>query len=253
MKSYFNKSVCIITTLLLTSVYTAVAVGEDSKPSLRQEVVARMREMATLPWTPSEDLLYWVNEYGVIFKKGVDYEGIPYTQKHRETPPELFRENLDKDGRYIGPAEYLGTDCSSSVSIAWRKADPDLPYLSTYFMFPGMGKIVAVGSYSVTSTQSTSKIIADNGEEKIRASFDQMKPGDVILWREDREGHVRMVSKIDPANKMVYIIEQTGLNKQKQFKGKKGTWRIDYGFSYDELIENGYIPITHKALVNEEY
>lgn len=249
-KKIFRRiGVVLLTASLMTiSLDSFGAPPKNAQTRKREKVVESMRAMATVPWTPSEDLTYWVPKYGVMFKAGESYEGLPYTQRNRETTLEIFQENLDQDGRYIGPADYYGTDCSSSVSIAWREVDKDLPCLSTYFMFPGMGKIVTVGDYKVTSTQSTPKIILDNGEEKIRDCYDKLRPGDVILWRNEGFGHVRLVSALDPERETIYIIEQTGAGKD-GLKGKKGTWRIDYAFSYDQMIEDGYVPITHKALL----
>ena len=240
----------IFLAILLGTVFPVWAANGDAD-TFRENTVARMREMATILWIPTENIPYWNKDIpNVFFKKGVLYEGIPYTQRHRETPPELFRENIDENSYYTGPDDYIGTDCSSSVSIAWRTVDAELPCLSTHQMFPGMGKIIAVGDYKVTSLKSTSQIVLDNGEAKICAAYDQLKPGDAILTRNNGIGHVRMVIGTDPAKRKISIIEQTGLSKEHQFKGRRGTWRVDYWFSYEELIENSYIPITHQAFTD---
>ncbi len=249
------KSFLLLLSVTLLSLLNAplVVFADDEGKTLskeREKVVKYMRAMGTVPWKPAEDLIYWVPSVGVIFHQLESYEGIPYTQRHRETNLEVFKSFLEKDGRYTGPADYVGNDCSSAVSSAWRQVDPNMPFLSTIHMFPGMDRILAVGDYEVTSMESTEKIIEDNGAERIKKAFDQLKPGDVILWRQDGNGHVRLVSDIDVEKQTVTIIEQTGLSKGK-FKGKKGTWRVDYPFTYDELIENGYIPITCSALAGQ--
>ena len=143
---------------------------EKSNEALRNEVVARLREMATVPWTPSEDIVYWNPKHGVVFKKGEWYTGVPYTQRNRQTPVARFKKHLDSEGNYVGPSDYIGSDCSSSVSNAWRAVDPEFPFLSTHLMFPGMGDIVAVGNYRVTSLNLTSTIVQDNGKEVMFAA-----------------------------------------------------------------------------------
>ena len=117
------------------------------------------------------DLVYYNPDYGVMFKQGVTYYGVPYSQKVRNGTPERFRSYLDENGYYIGPETYIGSDCSSAVSIAWQVVDPEIPYLGTYFMFPGRGNIVAVGEYQVTSGSHTETIVQDNGQAVMYAAY----------------------------------------------------------------------------------
>jgi hypothetical protein len=238
-------------TAALTFGVTFAPSGEKTNGALREEVVARIREMATIPWTPSEDMVYWNPKFGAVFKKGEHYTGIPYTQRNRQTSVKCFRKHLDKDGRYIGSMDYLGSDCSSSVSNAWRAVDPQLPFLSTHLMFPGMGAIVAVGDYKVTSLDLTSKIIEDNGQETMFAAYDRLKPGDAVLTRSETDGHVRLVSKTAPDNQCIYIIEQSGVSADRRMVGDHSTWRVDREITYASLYSDNYVPIAHKSLFFE--
>ena len=223
--------------------------GEKSEEALRSKVVARLREMATIPWTPSEDIVYWNPKHGVVFKKGERYTGLPYTQRNRQTSVSRFKKHLDSDGRYVGPADYLGSDCSSSVSNAWRAIDPEFPFLSTHLMFPGMGDIAAVGKYRVTSLNLTSTIVQDNGKEVMFEAYDSLRPGDAVMTRYETDGHVRLVSKNDPERQLVYTIEQSGVIDQGKTVADHSTWRVDREIPYEELFKTNYIPITHKSLV----
>ncbi len=252
MTMKFARFILSALLLVLTTAFSGILSAqsdEKSNEDLRSDVVARMREMATIRWTPSEDLTYWNKKYGVVFKKGEHYTGIPYTQRNRQTSAKRFKKHLDAEGVYTGPLDYLGSDCSSSVSNAWRAVDPELPFLSTHLMFPGMGNIVKVGDYQVTSLLLTSKIIEDNGEQVIMDAYRALKPGDAVMTRYETDGHVRLVSQVEPENKSVYIIEQSGVSGNGQTVGDHSTWRVDRKISYEDLLKNGYIPITHKGLV----
>ena len=249
-----NSKLMFFSHLLVLAVAVIGAVNaqsdEKSNEEIRAKVVSRIREMATIPWTPQEDITYWNKNYGVVFKKGERYTGIPYTQRNRQTSVKRFRKHLDSNGKYTGPADYIGSDCSSSVSNAWRAIDPELPFLSTHLMFPGMGRIVKVGDYNVTSLNLTSDIVKDNGRDVIFAAYDMLKPGDAVMTRYETDGHVRLVSKADPENRCVYVIEQCGVRAGGKTVSDHSTWRVDRKMTYDELFETNYIPITHIGLID---
>ena len=253
MRINFRKKVIYCLFLGLTAVFCGTLEAqsdEQSNDEIRAKVVSRIREMATIPWTPSEDITYWNKKYGTVFKKGEHYTGIPYTQRNRQTSSKRFKRHLDENGIYTGPTDYIGSDCSSSVSNAWRAIDPELPFLSTHLMFPGMGKIVKVGEYDVTSLNLTSDIVNDNGKDVIFAAYDLLKPGDAVMTRYETDGHVRLVSKADPENRCVYVIEQCGVSSNGQTASEHSTWRVDRKQSYDDLLNSNYIPITHRGLID---
>lgn len=242
-----------------TNVFQQIYVESDPEPlgptpeevnaALRADVVARMRDMATIPWIPSVDLVYYNPDYGVMFKQGVTYYGVPYSQKVRNGTPERFRSYLDENGYYIGPETYIGSDCSSAVSIAWQVVDPEIPYLGTYFMFPGRGNIVAVGEYQVTSGSHTETIVQDNGQAVMYAAYACLQPGDAVLWYKATGGHVRLISAVDPENQSVYVIEQSGASGYATPVSGNSTWRVDRRITFASLFANNYIPITHNGLV----
>ncbi len=217
---------------------------------LREKALSYMRAMASIEWVPQTDIIYYTNEDGVIFHAGEKYHGLPYTQPGRYTSLEEFRQMLetrDEKPVYVGPVSYnlyRGTDCSSSVTRAWKQVRPTFPILRTPYMFPGKTPgIVRVGDYKVTSLESTKQIIKDNGSEKIAAAYDKLLPGDALMTQTP-EGHVRMVCRVDVKKRVVYIIEQTGLNRERKLKSDHQSWRVDYPFSYDDLLNYDYIPIS---------
>lgn len=145
---------------------------------LRAKAVDYIRAMAQIEWTPKSDITWFRPKVGVVFKAGETYYGLPYTQTGRYTTIDQFEKMLDtSDDKkvYVGPTEssqYRGTDCSSSVTRAWRQINPTLPIVRTKKMIPGITKeIVAVGKYEVND-RSTKKIIDRNGAETMYAAYD---------------------------------------------------------------------------------
>lgn len=228
----------------------------------RSQVVDYMKKMATVEWVSVEDMEYWNPKYGIMFKEGKTYKGIPYTQKQRNTNYELFLNNLEnKDGvnYYKGPtgaSEYLGSDCSSAVSMAWNKIDSKFPILSTGDMVPiWYNQTLPVGDYEVSSffSTTTKDIIEENGKDVMCAAYSKLQPADVVLTRNNNSGHVMMVSRVDHENNKVYIIDQTGANDTPTIAlaGDNGesTWRVDKEFTYDDLLSKNCIPVTINALL----
>lgn len=230
----------------------------------REKAVKYMRQMAEIEWVPEKDITWFRPKDGVIFKAGEKYRGLPYTQGGRLTNCEMFAELIQNENGlpiYKGPdapSLYRGSDCSSSASYAWKQFMPDFPVLKTWDMVPGKecainpktGKteplFYTVGEYKITATNSTDKIVQDNTAKVICQCYDQMRPGDAIVKRP--KGHVRMVTRVDVPNRTVYATEQTGLSPEGKLKSDHQSWRVDFPFTYDQLLEDGYIPVTIKGL-----
>lgn len=219
-----------------------------SEDDLRAAAVETMRSMAILEWSPDKDLTYWNPEYGTVFRREKTYRGIPYTQRRRNTGVEAFlAETRMRSGRrvYVGPDDYLGSGCSSAVSLAWRTADPDFPILSTYDMFPDRSNgVTKVGAYKDNGQSSTDEIIAANGVETIFNAYHLLRPGDALLTRKKEASHIMLVVSADPKEKIVRVIDQAGVDQEGKLRKNESTWRVDYPFSYEELIQKAFIPIA---------
>jgi hypothetical protein len=87
------------------------------------EIIKRAKDMTYVKWTPPEDMSMWKSDEG--FKKGIVYEGIPYTWSTNQV--RSSREFLQKlnngnkleftEGNCTGPN--YGNDCSGFVSAVW--------------------------------------------------------------------------------------------------------------------------------------
>ena len=229
---------------------TLRAQTDSNKPNdaRRAAAVETMRAMAVLEWSSKKDLTYWNSEYGKVFQAGKTYRGIPYTQRQRNTDVKTFlAETQTRDGRriYLGPDDYLGSDCSSAVSLAWRTADPDFPILSTYDMLPDRHNgITKVGAYKSGGQNSTGEIITENGAETMYKAYDRLSPGDALLTRKNENGHIMLVVSVDPKEQIVRIIDQSGVDGEGKLRKNNSTWRVDYPFSYEDLLQKAFIPVA---------
>ncbi len=142
----------------------------------------------------------------------------------------------------MGPAsqrKYLGSDCSSACSMAYRKVRSSFPILTTYYMFPVKGYCKAVGSYKHYSLTNSVKICSKNGRSTMYSAYKQLKPGDLVLYGVGTTGHVRMVSAVGSG--YVKCIEQSGL-----VPANKTSWKVDKTYTYAQLYSSNYIPVTMK-------
>lgn len=244
--------------------------------SARIEVVKYMEAMAKISWTPKEDILYWNSRFGNVYKKNMNYKGVPYTQLERYTSLGRFTINLkEENGKkiYNGPCkdgQYLGTDCSWAVTLAWCEiVDPTFRLNDTHDMFVNLkngiigkdsGGIVPVGIYKIDGKEPSTKEIAENnGKEIMFKAYSQLKPADALLkniyyQKADKfTGHIRLVKEVDIKNKTISIIEQTGVDDYGVLKGNGvSSWRDGFKISFEEFYNDGYIPVGNEKLISLE-
>ena len=254
LKKITSAIVAGATILVAASSFAADMTPEEAE--LRAKITDYMRAAATVEWIPTEDIPYWNPEHNFSFKKGETYYGLPYTQFDRNNNLTSFKTNLEeRDGKvyYVGPSafnNYCGSDCSASVSNAWKQVDPNFPSLLTRRMIPDRPKeVVPVGKYKLNFYDSTPKIVKENGFDVMKAAYAQLKPGDAVVMHYDYDGHVMLILKNEPENSRVFISDQTGLsNGVPKGRNARSTFRVDCEYTYEQLFENTYIPIAMKKV-----
>lgn len=212
---------------------TSTNSGTSSK---RQTVVSYMRAMATIKWKPSKTITYW-SSGSRRWVRGTVYSGIPYTQHSRTTTLEQFRNYLS-GSTYTGPSgrtTYKGTDCSSSVSIAWRKVNSSIGIRWTGSMTPGNRGIAKVGNY-VTNSSNTKRSCSSTGRNKMYAAYRKLQPGDAIVTH-GSSYHTRLVVSV--SSNGVTCIEQSGL-----VSSNRTSWKVNQYYSFASLYNSGYVPVT---------
>ena len=260
IKRLLLLSLCCFPILSLTRSHAdddaPIVTNVEKENALRTKVVDYMRAAAGVQWTPIEDIPYYNPEHNFSFKKGETYFGIPYTQFSRNNNLDSFSSQLKTiDGVqvYAGPCEYntyWGSDCSASLSNAWKQVDPNFPSLLTRRMIPDRYKeIVPVGKYVLNYYDSTPNIVEENGFEVMKKAYALLKPADAVIMHVDYDGHAMLVLKNEPENNRLFISDQTGLaNGRPKGRDGRSTFRVDCEFTYEELFKHGYIPVALRLI-----
>ncbi len=207
----------------------------------RKRAVSYMESMASVAWTPSVSFKHWSygkkNGNNHIWAKGTTYYGIPYSQTTRKTTLEKFQENMSGK-TYKGPygqSSYMGNDCSSAISFAYRQVNSKFPVTNTTGLYPAKGNTKRVGSYKDYGMVNSASICNKNGKTAIQNSYKQLQPGDLLLTSD--HAHVMMVS--EAGDGYVKVTHQTTYNSKLH-----STWRVNEKWSYSSLYNAKFIPVT---------
>ena len=178
----------------------------------------------------------------------------------------------NRENAYQNYRMFPGSHCSQAVYTSWNNILDNKATVSrlsyTSNMVPGHNSgVIPVGSYvfNETTLRSDSMQIAQqfNTKEVMYASYDLLKPGDAIIHYGYDEngsgsGHTRLVISVDTANKKVKTLECANWNAPyvgvysndgtaTTYSDIRTNW-LELDYSYDYLIETGYLPITIEQL-----
>ena len=267
----------------------------------RQKAVDYMYAMAKVRWKIDQDrLIYIKNRTKCVqyqcYERGVVYQGIPYAHSGGGLARFLFAMQSETDGVYTakpnlkngeyyvgevaeslasegiqvkdnyGFTQYMGNDCSSAVSWAWRQiSSVDIAEGGCYGRYSGnmipteenekKHGILPVGDFYACS-EDTRIVVEQMGEEALYEAYAKALSGDALSGFDDG-GHVLMfgfdpvvvrngAGKIDPDRSFAVTIEQgPGLfdckDQDQRFVGPlPSTWRVDYRYSFRNLARMNY-------------
>lgn len=251
----------------------APAVGDE----LRAQVVERARALSEIEWTCAQDIDFtkavsW--SPNLYYEAGVTYRGLPYTSDTiaGNEDIEQFAAMLDENGVYAGPTswnEMPGSDCGGQIRLAyaWAGALCDLEMEGLVFD-PGEESrafgVVPLGGYDCsgyTRSSATKKsILAANDEQLIYNCYAMLRAGDsLFVLFADASEHVMLVTgdpvlqrdgngTLIPEMCSVPVLE---LNSAIHDRGSyKTNWNED-SYSFAQLYETGFIPLTMEAFSRE--
>lgn len=249
--------------------------------NMRDWVVDYMFKMSEVKWTPAQTMDLTKDDDGdlvgktLLFEKNTIYHGLPYINLTTDTDYEDFigSDKLtwnEAKGCYVYdcPAnrknnDALGNDCSSAILLAYRRFDTAITAYDTGTCFPLGNKtgIYALGDMVVGANDKTTDVIVQNTEEQTHyEALALLQKGDTVIWR-TTAGHTRMVvevnvvrnatGKINGARSTVKTIEQTNTIDAQRTDGVKTNWYVNHVYTFTQLREKNYIPITCKALSEE--
>lgn len=243
--------------------------------ALRSEAVAYMEHMATVPWTPDAEL-NWSTVYGhesvtQRYEAGKTYYGMPYTNKYGSL--ERFHACFHPDGTlkdfikeipkgYDGFDLYMGNDCSGGVYWAWNRIGCSFSFSFTRAALPWQDSgTLPVGPYTYGWDMNTDEMRDKNSEQMMAQSYAQLYFGDaVVQFTGEKGGHIRMVSQtpviyrkcdgsIDLDNSYILCHEQGGnLGGWRNLKGWNTSWLTHHRYTFRDLYDTHYIPITIREL-----
>ena len=270
-------------TLLNTEPYSEPQDPAERLAYRRDLVEAEMRRITSMYWTPAEDFSYIHDRKSnekVVRKAGVIYQGIPYSHGGGSGFAFVsFATEQDDRGVYTlegldgslmsGQIETarVGNDCADAVFWSWSRVATSITFTKTKEMTEASGNIIKVGDYKCDVpiyASHTKDVVAKNGADRMMACYAQMQKGDgMVRYTNSSMGHAVMVvdvhvvkngDKIDRHKSYVTILEQnyydTEYYDEHIGENVHRLCGVDVQWSFDYLLDIGYLPITCKELVD---
>ena len=256
----------------------------------RDSAESYMRNMCTVIWSPEEDILYTTQnkvlpeeaKENTKMQLHADriYRGMPYAYAGSTLNTFMEYAGESKDGVYpISGLNWkllsgnsknarVGVDGSSSLILSWAQLGADISMTSTYYMTFTRG-FYPVGDYATQEKklEKTNLVCYDNGEQKMFASYGQLQKADGLVKVTDEGGHAMMAvsstvvrnedGTINGDESYAIILEQTKeffLAEEHYTDPNLGEvytiCGVDVRYSFRDLYDQGYLPITCKALTD---
>lgn len=248
--------------------------------AMRKEIVSHMERQGNFTWIPSKDMTFTSAYTGSVkvYEKDQLHYGLPYTQKNgcieraqycmgaddyvADWLPGYSDAAKESYGSPVPPWDvYLGNDCSGAVYWSWQRVCPSIEFGFTGDMVPTeenqkLYGILPLGNYK-SETLLTDEVIKANTPEKIVDCYPLLRLGDAIVSRDPTYGHTRLVAR-DPmvmrrADGSIDIdasyvpTHEHGVGKGSS--GRLSTWQMDARYTFRDLLDTHYVPITNRDLV----
>ena len=209
--------------------------------------------------------------------KGRLYQGLPYTYASNGL---ASFSNYFSDSEEIpsvsgltwqvlsGSTVRIGNDCATAVMQSWGQVGNSFSITSTAYMCANYG-FLPVGSYYVSKAklEDTKKDCRNNGETVMFSSYAKLQKGDAVVERNGGSGHAMLVTSVHavpagnsfhPEQSYITVTHQTRTYYAKEAKFYSEelgedvyTWYgIDDKYTFRQLYESGYLPITCKELID---
>ena len=258
----------------------------EGQEKLRNRVVEEMYKMGTVEWHTTQNLYHDCTCLLTVchgnYVPGRLHVGLPYNHKGGSLSRHMYlmdENGAIKDfayslGAFDGFDAYTGNDCSTSVAHAWWTVSNSVDFVRCKFQHPNVGQqgygCIAVGDWSweegidekgaVYTSYYTEPYVRASGEETVYESYAQMRKGDAYFNVVEAGGHTRMAAadpvvvrdengKIDPKQSYVLSHEQ---GAPAIYEPYFTTWRLNYKYSFQELYQSFYLPITCEELLTGE-
>ncbi len=231
----------------------------------RDAAESYMRDMATVLWRATEDMVYTtdsslVTEADVaayaeekspmVIRAGRLYRGIPYSYAGSAAGSfyQFFGERDEKgyptvsglnwrslNGSASKAVARVGNDCSGSLQLAWESVGGNFKPASTANMTLTYGYI-PVGDYEteVLEYVDTPEITERNGGTVMFEAYAQLQKADAVVRREDGAGHTMMISSVHVEYSADGDID--GMNSYITVLHQTSSYLKKEAYEYDETI-----------------
>ena len=163
----------------------------------------------------------------------------------------------------------IGNDCSSAVMQSWCQIGNSFLFTNTQYMVRDRGYL-PVGSYVSAPDENISnrRTCQENGEQTMFEAYACLRLADALVCREKGAGHaimavsVNVVRKDDgsidgEASTLTYMEQSRThlMQEEKYFHSALQedvyiTFALDVRQTFHELLEEGYLPVTCKELID---
>lgn len=242
---------------------------------LREIARAETYKMGTVKWTVPVVINYMhptASNMSAVFIPGTVYTGIPYTSNFGDLS--RFMYCFEEDGSlkdfateitigYDGMDKYMGCDCSGGVYWGWAKVSPTTRWWVTSNMLPALGLgTVPVGEYEGAATmEDTMQITKANDPQTLAEAYAQLHMSDAITTfynnpddASDHFNHTRLVVEhpvvMRKADGTIDLNSSYMTTHEQGAKGFNSSWRMYGKFTFQELLNGHYIPLTCQEFID---
>ena len=230
----------------------------------RQLVVEYMRTQAHVEWIAAndiklkDDLGSW--NVNLTYERGRTYHGMIYSNVNSSL--HKFEEQIaENKGKFRSDAtsweNITGVGCCSAILNAIQQVTNDVYGETANFIPNGKNtcRAIKLGDYTVKDgCIQTDEIVAENDQQVMYKSYALLDVGDVIVKRVNGAPHIRVVTekatvvetngRINPGRSYVKCIEQTNAFDKTRTDGVLTTWREDKLYTFTDLLDSKYLPVT---------
>ena len=229
----------------------------------RQIVVDYMRTQANVQWVAAndislkDDLGTW--DVNLKYERGKTYYGMIYSNLN-SSYHKFVSELEANNGKFRSDAtsweDIIGVGCCSAILNAIQQVTNDVYGETANFIPNGKDtcRAIKLGEYKVKDgCAQTDEIVAENDQQTMYKAYALLDVGDIIVKRVNGAPHIRVITekanvvnangKVNPGRSYVKCIEQTNAF-DKTRTDKVTTWREDKLYTFTDLIDSKYLPVT---------
>lgn len=250
--------------------------GTPDATQMREMALKATRDLLTIRWFIDRDIEYKhsANKRALLYEGEKTYAGLMYTKAGSG-----FFQFLEYYNAETGCLEYpgtadelkleLGSACADSLLWSWSTVCNSISGgFYPVFMVPANGYI-PVGDYTIPEhitsyhEMPSYAIIENTPKETILDAYAKTLPADLLV--SNKGDHAMMVAKeptvvyldggaIDPQNSYLLIQDQWSHGEEVEMDGEmvQLTGRLDMKFTFAELYEKFYIPLTAAEFIGEK-